>query len=178
MTEVRARHKARISASFHSPLASCTWLKETLLKLREISQAQMEGEVAGLTFKSTSRTGELPGEGWTWWVLLSKSRAPVLGERKGSAIPCWTRLQIPLPYLKFLFIQESLAFKWALGRELLQTPAPGRSGPGWSRGGKGVPVIPQLEWVTHGTGQDKAWDPLCAHSARVPAGHWRVPGQC
>lgn len=47
-------------------------------------------------------------------------------------------------------------------------------GPGWSRGGKCVPVLPQLEWVTTAQGstrQDEAWDPPCAHSSGVPAGH-------
>lgn len=54
-----------------------------------------------------------------YWMVSSRSRATSAGGRgREAVIPCWTWLQISLPYLKFLFIQKSLAFKVALGREL------------------------------------------------------------
>lgn len=100
--------------------------------------AQMEGEDAGLTFKSTSRNwpvtrGRLD---LVCWMLPSKSRDPSAeGRGRESAIPCWTWLQIPpLPCLELLFTQKSLAFSGALGRELLGTPAPG-TGQIWGQGG-------------------------------------------
>lgn len=112
-----------------------------------------------------------------YWMVSSRSRATSAGGRgREAVIPCWTWLQISLPYLKFLFIQKSLAFKVALGRELRGSCSLllADLGPGWSRGGKCVPVLPQLEWVTTAQGstrQDEAWDPPCAHSSGVPAGH-------
>lgn len=101
-----------------------------------------------------------------FWMLSSKSRGTSAG---GRVIPRWTRLQIPFPYLKFLFIQKSLAFKWALGRELLGTSAPGRPGAGVEQRRERCPSAHSAG--VGDTRQDKVWDPPCAHSSGVPAGH-------
>lgn len=55
------------------------------MNLKETSQAcaQIEGKDAGLMFKSTSRTGQLPGEGWTWCTAKKFAAQQIQGHQ------CW-----------------------------------------------------------------------------------------
>lgn len=170
MTEVRARHEARTSASFHSPLPRCTRLKETLVNPRETSQALVHRWKEKMQDSRSSLprgTGQLPGEGWTWCAGCCPANPgiPVLREEGGSqrflvGLGCKSPPSVPgAP-----FHPEEPGFQGGPGQGAAGDPCSRHwadLGPGWSRGGKGVP---QLEWVTHGTRQDKVWHPPCAPS--------------